>query len=294
MNFTDLRASMQIEKLVDHLNIQFDSKDSAMLLIVPEALKYLKTIKNGDAIPTEIIDAKPSWSPSQHDLKSGVMQVWPVFERFISPQAHNRLGHALSHAATAGKDALNAIAEQAIQDFRKEIPAIEPSVASKTFSDMMTNAGRLGAMRRQFADMQIVVNDMAAISKKRSSYDRIGFLSNALATSIKRLSKWAGAKILEAEIVFEEPLRHIVSPLKGRSTIWESLASLRKFFRNVGDTMLQWREETRRAPDRIEKAIESIHAKVYRGINDVNPDIFLWRRPTGQTEEAIKKLMAPA
>ncbi|MBV8538017.1 MAG: hypothetical protein JO128_20645 [Alphaproteobacteria bacterium] len=62
----DMRASLPIETVASSFNIGKNSTDAQLLQIVKNSLKFVKEIRPGDSIPSEILDGTASWKVEPH------------------------------------------------------------------------------------------------------------------------------------------------------------------------------------------------------------------------------------
>ncbi|MBL0932279.1 MAG: hypothetical protein IBJ15_19500 [Alphaproteobacteria bacterium] len=63
MDLGDVIGSIALPSLRKTFSIDADGPDGHLLLIVPKALRAIRVIRPGDAIPTEVIDGRASWKP---------------------------------------------------------------------------------------------------------------------------------------------------------------------------------------------------------------------------------------
>jgi len=62
----DVRASLPLDTLSGSFGIKDKSPDSDLLQIVKKSLKFVKEIRPGDSIPSEILDGSASWKVEAH------------------------------------------------------------------------------------------------------------------------------------------------------------------------------------------------------------------------------------
>jgi hypothetical protein len=62
----DVKASLSIETVMTSFSINKNSTDGQLLNIVKNSLKFVKEIRPGDSIPSEILDGTASWKVEPH------------------------------------------------------------------------------------------------------------------------------------------------------------------------------------------------------------------------------------
>ncbi len=62
----DVQASLSLETVASSFNIGKNSTDAQLLAIVKSSLKYVKEIRPGDSVPSEILDGTASWKVEPH------------------------------------------------------------------------------------------------------------------------------------------------------------------------------------------------------------------------------------
>lgn len=62
----DVNASLGIDTLAGSFGIKAKSPDAELLQVVKKSLKFVKEIRPGDSIPTEILDGTASWKVEPH------------------------------------------------------------------------------------------------------------------------------------------------------------------------------------------------------------------------------------
>src|SRR5262249_21350490 len=62
----DVRASLPLETVMASFGIAKNSTDAQLLQIVKNSLKFVKEIRPGDSIPSEILDGTASWKVEPH------------------------------------------------------------------------------------------------------------------------------------------------------------------------------------------------------------------------------------
>lgn len=62
----DVRATLAIDTVAGSFNIKEKSADAELLQIVKRSLKFVKEIRPGDSIPSEILDGTASWKVEPH------------------------------------------------------------------------------------------------------------------------------------------------------------------------------------------------------------------------------------
>jgi hypothetical protein len=62
----EVRAALPIDLVVGSFGVAKESQDAELLKIVKRGLKYVKEIRPGDSIPSELLDGTASWSVEPH------------------------------------------------------------------------------------------------------------------------------------------------------------------------------------------------------------------------------------
>lgn len=75
MDLGDVIGSIALPSLRKTFSIDADGPDGHLLLIVPKALRAIRVIRPGDAIPTEVIDGRASWKPDAAQRAAAEMRL---------------------------------------------------------------------------------------------------------------------------------------------------------------------------------------------------------------------------
>lgn len=62
----DVQASLPLDTVASSFNIGKNSTDAQLLAIIKDSLKFVKEIRPGDSIPSEILDGTASWKVEPH------------------------------------------------------------------------------------------------------------------------------------------------------------------------------------------------------------------------------------
>jgi len=62
----EVRAALPIDLVIGSFGVAKDSQDAELLKIVKRGLKYVKEIRPGDSIPSELLDGSASWTVEPH------------------------------------------------------------------------------------------------------------------------------------------------------------------------------------------------------------------------------------
>jgi len=75
MDLGDVIGAIALPSLRKTFSIDADGRDGHLLSIVPKALRAIRVIRPGDAIPTEIIDGRASWKPDAAQRAAAEMRL---------------------------------------------------------------------------------------------------------------------------------------------------------------------------------------------------------------------------
>jgi hypothetical protein len=75
MDLGDVVGAIALPSLRKTFSIDADGRDGHLLSIVPKALRAIRVIRPGDAIPTEIIDGRASWKPDAAQRATAEMRL---------------------------------------------------------------------------------------------------------------------------------------------------------------------------------------------------------------------------
>lgn len=95
MDLGDVVGAIALPSLRKTFSIDADGRDGHLLSIVPKALRAIRVIRPGDAIPTEVIDGRASWKPDAAQRAA----------------AETRLARALVAAALGDAQGVDPVAE---------------------------------------------------------------------------------------------------------------------------------------------------------------------------------------
>jgi hypothetical protein len=80
-------VSLQIESIRNNFGIEKGSSDDQLLNVVVESLHFVKRIRPGDSIPTEVLDGTASWSIDDHHRDLVEMRLTVALARWLSGDA---------------------------------------------------------------------------------------------------------------------------------------------------------------------------------------------------------------
>ncbi len=161
----DVRASLPLNTVVGSFNISKTSTDAQLLDIVRNSLKFVKEIRPGDSIPSEILDGTASWKvePHHRDIARGRISLqllsWMTgkhAEKFDAAE----LETLASNPDTKKKvqEALDVMAEKLglSGENRKDVV--------NRFEDLAREMAYIEALRERFGKIQRVAANFGALA----------------------------------------------------------------------------------------------------------------------------------
>lgn len=80
----DLQAVIGLDTLRDEFHIALDSPDDKLLSLVQRGLRFVKTIKPGDSIPTELLDGSASWVVEDRHIETAESRLSLMLANWLS------------------------------------------------------------------------------------------------------------------------------------------------------------------------------------------------------------------
>lgn len=209
----DMQASLGIDTIASSFGIAKNSTDAQLLQIVKSSLKYVKEIRPGDSIPSEILDGTASWKvePHHRDLARARISVqltsWMTGKHLEGIDAAE-LETIASNPETKRKvqEALDVMAEKLglTGDSKKDVV--------NRFDELAREMSYIEALRERFGKIQ-----------------RLYFNFGALASLYKR-ERSIQEEILRIRVLMKKPVEEIAGMFETLdANTGEIMNTMRKF-----------------------------------------------------------------
>ena len=169
----DVRASLALETLMASFNISKNSTDGQLLDIIKKSLKFVKEIRPGDSIPSEILDGTASWKVEPHHREIARARISLQIVSWMAGKQVDRTDAAELETMARNpeikkkvNEALDVMAEKLglTGDARKDVVS--------RFEDLAREMAYIEALRERFSKIQLLftnINQLTGIYKRERS-----------------------------------------------------------------------------------------------------------------------------
>ncbi len=189
-----VRATISAGTICESFGIPAGSADSRLIDLLPRALKYIKEVRHGDSIPSEILDGRASWliDPKYTEIANAKLTVqlvgWMQGEQIDLMAAEQALEKANDETTKRKvQDAFSAIAEKLgyARDRRSEVVDLVGRLGDELAYIEALRDRLLGRVRRMLAMFKTLE---AGYRRERSVYEEIERTLLLLAKPARKLS----------------------------------------------------------------------------------------------------------
>lgn len=238
MDFGDLKGSLPLDRLHASLQLNADGIDTELLALVPEALRYVRQVRAGDPVPSELRDGRPSWLPRPHVLQRAVVTVWRAMQ---GPLTVLQSGTLPPQPDPADTDV-----GQLARGLLGLYPGITATQAEATLSAVVNDVARVDWLRRATATLQRTVGELAQFSAQHAN-DGAGDLARRSALQLRDITVWGTEKAIAADAAVGDINGLLAEPDLLRRKAWPTICTLRALALDVEPIILLWQAARDRA-----------------------------------------------
>jgi hypothetical protein len=231
MDFGDLKGSLPLDRLRASLQLHPDGSDSELLALVPDALRYVREVRDGDPVPSELHDGRPSWLPRPHVLQRAVASVWRAMQGPLTVLESGTLPQRPDPADTD--------VGQLARGLLGLYPGITAAQAETTLSAVVNDVARVDWLRRATATLQRTVGELAQFSAQHAS-DGVGDLARRSALQLRDITIWGTEKAIVADAAVGDINGLLAEPDLLRRRAWPAICALRALTLDVEPIILLW------------------------------------------------------
>ena len=220
----EAKTSVDLSHVAALFEVPARSRDARLLTLVPTALRYCRTLKAGQALPSEAVDGRPSWDPKPHLVVRAVRRIGAAVGGPPLPLHTPMADTGLQSADEIMEEALEALVDwvSSFANPRKLGLAADEIVA------IAVDVARVERLCRSIVDLQQDVGAIAKIAAARQNPWR-SERARAIALGLREALVWSSAVAIELDAVASDPLRAFGNVDDFRLRLWPKMAALRTF-----------------------------------------------------------------
>jgi len=263
----ELDASLDLDQVAGTLGLPHDSPDRRLLKLVPAAMRYRRRLRTGDTLPSEAVDASPSWTPKPHLVVRAVGRIGQAIG------AADRLAEPAPPAEAMVRAALDGLA-RVVRD-RMNPRALELSAGD--IAQIALDTARVDWLCRTVIDLQQAVGGIARLGATRQHLPRAE-RARAIAHGLRDGVVWASERAMRLDAVVADPLRAFGNVSDFRTRLWPAMAGLRAFLLDIEPFLAAWNEARDRRGGPTDPDLETLHRLVTARYVPFDAGHFAWRR----------------
>lgn len=230
----DLRAAVSFPSLRSEFSIAEDSNDGRLMALVEKALAYVKQIRPGDSIPSELLDGTASWSVEERHLLiargrlAGQLAAWlsgselkrlepqQLLELAHDPETKQRVNKAFDELADKlglGRERRQEVVDK-IDGFARELSYIE-------------------ALRDRYGEVQAIARKSRELG---GSYKR----DRAVLENLLRIRALIQTPLVEFDNMFEEIEAQTCEVMTVLRKFGEQVEYVRRMRDDLRRKLLKW------------------------------------------------------
>jgi hypothetical protein len=174
----DVRATLPVDTVAASFSIAKDSSDSYLLQIVKSSLKFVKEIRPGDSIPSEILNGTASWKVEPHHRDIAKARISVQLASWMGGQAIDTVKAQEIETVAALPETKQRV-QEAIETMADKLgfgKANKKDVVDK-FDELAREMAYIEALRERFGRIQRINNSVQALSgiyaKERSMQEEL-------------------------------------------------------------------------------------------------------------------------
>lgn len=267
----ELRAAISFPSLRTEFSIPDDSTDARLLELVEKALAYVKQIRPGDSIPSELLDGSASWSVEERHLLiargrlAGQLAAWlsgselkrlepaQLLELAQDPETKKRVSSAFDELAEKlgiGRERRQEVVDK-IDGFGRELAYIE--ALRDRYGEVQSIARKCrelgGYYKRDRAVVENLVRIRALMQTPLAEFEAVFEQIEAQTCEVMTVLRKYGEQV--------EFVRRMRDDLRRRLLKWDELIEL-------------WRVPHHDEPDRVDRMVRAAYSFLARNYAQAN------------------------
>jgi len=257
-----IHATIALAQVRSTLEIPAGSPDIGLLGLVGVALHYSRAIRNGDPLPSELVDGRPSWTPKSH----------------VVARARDKLERALKMPLAAAASAVQSgHASAADADISPLVRALARGhVRADDLQELVASIARIDWLSRAVMQIQGAVGEMATLAARRQ-FGRQNELARAAALGLREAAMWGTARAMLADSLVSDLPRLIVDLPRFSACLWGHIATLRAFVLDLEPVVELWNAAQQRDGGPSEGDLDAVARIVRQRCVPFQPQRFEWR-----------------
>lgn len=232
------RATVTAGSLADFLSVDASHPDLSQLGLIDGALRFSRSVRHGDPIPSELITGRPSWQPTDQQRRKG-------------GQALARTLDGLRPSATTDATAAD-IAKYVLNEF--SVKSYDVIIA--TISEVVEIVSFSSALQYSVYMFQKMLGDLVRLGKNKSGIEAKRILVSA--QNLRPLSDWASKKSLNLDLIGSDIQAAITKPQEYRDRSFNLVNTLRCWVLDVEPVLQEFSRATKRGGGTSDRHIEQL------------------------------------
>jgi len=161
----DMRASLSLETVLSSFNIGKNSTDAQLLQIVKNSLKFVKEIRPGDSIPSEILDGTASWKVEPHHRDIARARISVQLTSWMTGKHLDSIDSAELETIAANPETKRKV-QEALDVMAEKLGLAGESKKDvvNRFEELAREMAYIEALRERFGKIQRLYANMGALS----------------------------------------------------------------------------------------------------------------------------------
>lgn len=254
-----LKGKLSVADLADSLDLAAEHPDRKLLQIVPDALRHVRRVRNGDPIPSELISGQPSWSPSQPAINRATLAVWRVLQRV--PMAQTMMEPDPGDVTDLGRVLPTLLKDLSVQE------------AEERAQGVILDLARTDRLRRAITGLQRTVGELAQYSAQHGQKSSGPAARNA-ALFLRAPVIWGTEQAVALDAVMADILNLLVHPEIREQKAWPLMRRLRILMLDCEPVFLRWQAAMALPNGMPPREVEEIHRLVAQRYKVFDPSVF--------------------
>lgn len=255
-----VQAAVPLRQVAANYGIPDHHPDIGLLKKVEAALRFSRAIAHGDPIPSETVDATPSWTPRPHYLCRAAL----------------KLGRALGASPSAGCDDPAAMLRDLERAVRANAAGPAPDAAA--MAELARDVARVDWLCRAVVSTQRVLGGLAKAGAERGMRS-VSDTTRAGAVALRAPALWASDLAIRADALAVDLRAACRAVPAFRRRLNPIVATLRAFALDIEPLVAMWNAETARSGGASALGLEKIATMAIRRYAKFDPVEFEWTPP---------------
>jgi hypothetical protein len=253
----DVRGTMPLRQVAANFSIPHAHPDIVLLSRIDKALRFSRSIKADDPLPTEMINGTPSWTPrAPYLLRAAV-----------------RLGRALGARHVLGGDDPDAMLRDLALAVRDCAPCAKLPVVE--MAALTRDAARVEWLCRAVVTVQRLLGGLAKAGADRGLRS-IAETTRSGALALRAPTLWASDLAMRADAMATDLGAACRSPGAFRAQLHPLIATLRAFVLDIEPLIVAWNTERDRPEGASAVGLERVAGLAVRRYAKFRPSEFEW------------------